>query len=258
MREVLVYADGLSADALVLELQKKLPSHRVKKVDSAYLKDQAWEDKTATLVMGAGKCTEWESGLGEEGVKKIHDYVVNGGHYLGFCAGAYFASSQSCFQGREKTRALSLFEGKAIGPLWNTENYLAPESAKAAKVSWTIGHEVVKGKLYYLGGCYFEMPSKSSVKVVGVYEEIAKPAAILCTVGKGKAFLCGLHPEFVWKDLTYGHNASINSLIDELQPEEPFREKIWSELLKEPETRWIDALKGFFTHIFLLLFRLIE
>jgi biotin---protein ligase len=231
--EALVYAgkgvSSLGAEALVKQLQKKFTT--VKMVDSAYLTSTAWEKTTAVLAMGGGTCGAWEEALGEAGVAKIHRYVMEGGKYLGFCAGAYFASSHSSFQAREKKRLYFLFEGRAVGPLWETENHLAPESAKAVVVSWKMGEEMRVGKLYYQGGCYFDLPKdNSSVEVLGMYEEIGKPAAILCRVGKGTAILCGPHPEFVWKGLQLGSDEIWNSLVEKLEPEEEFREKVWTVL----------------------------
>jgi hypothetical protein len=64
----------------------------------------------------------------------------------------------------------------------------------------------------------------SSCEILATYEDYQLPAAVLCRVGQGTAFLCGLHPEFEW--------GVVNCpLADELRPQEPFRKKIW-ELIK--------------------------
>ena len=101
-RQALVYEDeGVSfssAEALVQQLQNILgPSITVKKVNSAYLANEPWEDKTDVVAMGGGKCSLWEVQLGDKGMLKIHQYVLRGGKYIGFCAGAYFGF---CFSRR--------------------------------------------------------------------------------------------------------------------------------------------------------------
>ena len=127
--QVLVYEDeGVnmqSSEALVTQLRALLDSAiSIQKVGSDYLKTQSWEDKTIALVMGGGKCTPWEKSLEESGMHKIRDYVLGGGKYLGFCAGAYFASAESHFSSLpKKNRPLAFFKGKAKGPLFDTENY---------------------------------------------------------------------------------------------------------------------------------------
>ncbi len=233
----LVYDDegtsSCSAYALVSQLKKLLDSRvNICKVGSAYLREKQWENKTVLLVMGGGVCSSWEKNLGEEGIFKIHHYVTAGGKYLGLCAGAYFASSESHFQppNREplvKKRPLSFFEGRAVGPLSEIEEYLSPEAAFAAPVSFSLEGDLRQGKLYYQGGCYFE--KHSSASVMGTYEGL--PIAVLCPVGEGLAFLLGPHPEFEWSE-NLKENRLCGDLARELIPEEPFREEVWIEIGK--------------------------
>src|SRR5262245_2235164 len=128
-RKVLVYSDvgtyEQSTEAIVLQLKQSLPWLKIKKINSQYLCSKSWENKSDVLVMGGGMCGEWEKNLQVEGMRKIRDFVLNGGKYLGICAGAYFGASESIFSlvGKpiiEKMRPLQFYQGRAIGPLFPT------------------------------------------------------------------------------------------------------------------------------------------
>ncbi len=237
--QALVYFDeGVSyqsADALVAQLESLLAGDIVvKKVDSLYLSTESWEDKTIVLAMGGGVCTQWEENLGEIGMKKIREYVRNG-KFIGLCAGAYFASAKSFFQltgqkPNEKQRSVSLFAGRAVGPILATENHLAPEAAKALEVSFRIADLFESGYMYYQGGCLFEVaPEDDKTTVLAHYSQ--KPVAIHTKVGDGDAFLCGLHPEFVWSD-KLAQIPILKSLARLLLPHEKFRNQVWDEIGK--------------------------
>jgi len=56
-----------------------------------------WRDSAALLVIGGGYDLGFISALGQEGIDQVKGYVQAGGHYLGVCAGAYFASARVTF-----------------------------------------------------------------------------------------------------------------------------------------------------------------
>ncbi|HEX4839360.1 MAG TPA: BPL-N domain-containing protein [Rhabdochlamydiaceae bacterium] len=236
MVQALVYSDkGVclpSAKALEEQLKRLLgPTIAVIQVDGEYLRTQKWEDKTVVLAMGGGVCSEWDQQLQMEGIQKIQNYVRGGGKYIGFCAGAYFAAAKSCFGAVEKNRPLAFFPGKAVGPLVDGD-YLSLSGARAAEVSFKMKGVVVGGVLYYQGGCLFDVEEDSAaVEIIGIYRGLEKAAAVFCRVGKGCAFLCGMHPEFKWSiDLSKGANKKYQLLVKKLSPHEMFREKVWEEI----------------------------
>ncbi len=47
-------------------------------------------DNTAMLAFGGGYDRGFIEALGVKGMRKIKEYVVQGGSYLGICAGGYF------------------------------------------------------------------------------------------------------------------------------------------------------------------------
>ena len=234
--QALVYFDvgvsEMSADALVAQLQSLLdPSILVRKVDSTYLIAESWEDKTVVLAIGGGSCSEWENSLGETGMLKIQKYFKNKGKLILLCAAAYFSAAISSFQlspkaAEEKKRILSLFPGKAIGPIFETDKPFSSGAARALDVTFKMNGRIHKGSMYYLAGCHFEIPfTDSHTEILGVHE--GKPIAILSKT----AFLCGLHPEFIWSEKFVG-DPTLEKLAKELAPHEEFRQQIWTEIAK--------------------------
>jgi glutamine amidotransferase-like uncharacterized protein len=242
--QVLIYDDlgvnAHSARALFETLKELLdPSIFIRKVDSHFLVNASWENKTVALVMGGGICRQWDLNLGERGIKKIRNYVFNGGQYIGFCAGAYFACQESCFTLNnqspiEKRRALALFSGRAVGPIFPTQESSSVASTCALTVSFKVEEIFQKGLLYYQEGPLFNVEDSSPhVEVIGRYQDLPScPAAILlCRAGKGRAFLSGVHPEFAWSPgLEKTDNAIFAALARVLSSQEVFRKRFWKEL----------------------------
>ncbi len=52
-----------------------------------------WQENTALLVIGGGYDLGYINALKTGGTNLIRDYVIDGGSYLGICAGGYFGSS---------------------------------------------------------------------------------------------------------------------------------------------------------------------
>lgn len=242
MSQALVYLDdGVcreSAHALAQQLEKTLdPSISVRKVDSAYLKTEYWKEKTLVLVMGGGVCSAWDERLGVEGIEKIRRYVLEGGRYIGLCAGAYFACAESRFElsGHsviERKRPLAFFPGKALGPLIEEEDYLSLAAARAVEVSYHIRGSSQTGSLYYQGGCFFEgEEGNGNIEVLSYYCSLGKAAAVFCKAGRGLAWLEGTHPEFKWSaDSSVGAGSYYADLVQKLSSQEEFRKKIWQEI----------------------------
>ena len=180
---ILIYHDRgvceLSAAALEQELGRCF--RHIQRVDSAYLKTASWESSAGALVMGGGCCTSWEEQLQTAGMQKIHNFVCRGGKFVGFCAGAYFTASHSLFHLAgspilEKKRPLRFFEGKAIGPLFSTEEPLSLASARA--IPLIFGSQ--KGNCYYQGGCYFDIEEDTAeTKILARYAPPYQGAAMI-------------------------------------------------------------------------------
>ena len=85
--------------------------------------DALRQEDAGILVMPGGRDKPYQEDLAGEGVEAIKEFVSGGGHYLGICAGAYFASDRVVFEkGTEmevdEERDLKFFPGTAYGTIF--------------------------------------------------------------------------------------------------------------------------------------------
>lgn len=180
-------------------------AYDVMKVDASTLKSEPWEETCSLLVIPGGRDSPYCQDLNGPDTNKIKNYVHGGGHYVGFCAGAYFASKNIEFEkGKEMEvvgpRELGFYPGTSRGTMFPGFVYNSEKGAKAVSIL----HQQDSFKAYYNGGGYFVRPQEySQVKVVCTYQdpglcedEDAVAAGVQCQVGKGSALLFGFHPEY--------------------------------------------------------------
>lgn len=243
IKQVLVYNDeGVNSESalgLKNELQNILDrSILVSQVGSDYIKNEPWEKRTIAVAFGGGVCSKWDENLGLEGMQKVRNYIYNGGTYIGTCAAAYWVATESFFSLTNqapliKKRPMPFFEGRAVGPIIDVEDYKKLSAACALKVSCTINEKRQSGHFYYQGGCSFEIDeSDPKIDVVARYLDIlpGKVAAMTCKVGNGKAFLSGLHPEFSSPQVGENAPSPLLRLAKTLSKEETFRSDFWQEI----------------------------
>lgn len=203
-------------------------------IDSAGVIKGGWKATAAALVIGGGRDTGYHNKLCGEGNRQIAEYVRGGGSYLGFCAGAYYATAYVDFD-RDgelevcQARELGFFPDAGVGPahidppfVYNSE-----EGACASAIEWMGPEAIDKLKVYFNGGCYFRDAEKHrDVEVLARYAAIegSPAAAVECRVGEGVAVLCGVHPEFSCN--------AIADLRDALEPSEERRWELFQALLR--------------------------
>jgi glutamine amidotransferase-like uncharacterized protein len=240
--DIVVYVDrGVDGGALrqtVKSLQEELDASRytLKRMDAEAIKTTSWEADTALLIIPGGRDIYYDAALGAEGARKIRQFVVEGGAYLGLCAGAYFASRAIEFEKGGNlevcaTRCLEFYPGLAVGPAYgkNKYSYQDERGVEAALLAWN--NE--EGVAYYNGGCFFEAPHEHpGVKVLATYAELeGSPAAVvLCEVGKGRAVLSGVHIEYNPKYLSQ-ESRYINRIYPLLTKGEEKRKALFRETL---------------------------
>ncbi len=225
-QKILIYLDeGVDPHAfrqVVKGVRHHAPDYQVQPVDrNLFLEHPNWEKETALLIFPGGRDIPYHEALKGEANQRIRDYVLSGGCYLGICAGAYYGASFIEFESGGALevcaqRELAFFPGKAIGPVYerNVFTYNSEKGARIAQVKWAEGISSV----YFNGGCYFDAPHTfEGVEVLAHYhdEQDSPVAAVSCSVGKGKALLCGVHPE-------KPHSGE----------EEQMRQQFWSYLLE--------------------------
>lgn len=206
---VLVYSDegvdrcGLRELYIALENSLFFTHYTIHLANHRYLIDAEWEEKTALLVMPGGRDIPYHNLLQGKGNQRIASFVKNGGNYLGICAGGYFGAAYIEFEkGGElevcASRELAFFPGKAIGPAYGLGHfsYENERGARQALLDWAGG----KSHIYFNGGCLFEEVERyPTIESLARYIDLpGSPAAVIrCSLGKGRAILSGVHPEYM-------------------------------------------------------------
>lgn len=203
-------------------------AYDVMKVDATTLKTEPWEETCSLLVIPGGRDQPYCNDLNGAGNKKIIDYVREGGNYLGFCAGAYYASKEIEFEKGQPekevigSRELAFFPGLIRGTMFDGFVYNSEKGARSVSIVLNDG---TKLKTYYNGGGYFVKAKETeNVKVICTFEESGlcgdteeNPAAgVHCQVGKGSAVLFGVHPEYDVSLVDLDENDNKETIIREL------------------------------------------
>lgn len=177
----------------------------------------SWKDHTALFIIPGGGDLPYCQSLNGKGNANIREYVQDlGGKYLGICAGAYYASRYIDFKVNDYyaitgDRELAFFPGSAYGPILAPYNINTRCDGLAAKVTVELGNGPRDFELYYQGGgSFYEESSLDNVQVLGRFQseslcaecvnqkdlEHLGAAIVECTIGKGKAILTYVHPEY--------------------------------------------------------------
>ena len=216
-KTILIYKDNGVSIPSYLSTQWMLMGlpYSITSINAEQLTHSDWEHNTAAIFFPGGRDIPYHDALQGKANERIRQFVENGGHYYGICAGAYYGSKTIEFEkGLPNevlaSRELQFFEGKAIGTIFGPFSY--GSECGACKTEITLGNE--SHSIYYNGGCYFEIePNQTGVEVVGSYKEHHNQAAIIqCEVGKGQATLSGVHYEFPSKE----YRQLINRLLKHL------------------------------------------
>ncbi|KAM7215230.1 hypothetical protein V8F06_009368 [Rhypophila decipiens] len=198
------------------------PNYAVIAIAEAALLKEPWEASCAAIVFPGGRDLGFGRALNGYGNERIRNFVRHGGAYIGFCAGAYYASGRCEFEAGNQelevvgARELGFFPGVCRGGAFKGFSY---DNENGARVGWLdVGDEVWGVRKlpdfpniissYYNGGGVFvnadEMAAKG-VEVLAHYDhdvdvDVPKkeyqPAAVYCRVEHGSAILFGTHPEF--------------------------------------------------------------
>jgi len=237
---VYVYADeGVSKTSLKHTLhsfRRVLGScYQLKTIDANTVKTGTWREDAALFIMPGGADLPYVKKLHGQGNKHIREFVHAGGAYLGFCAGAYYASSEVEFDKGGPLqvigeRELRFFQGKAIGPGLAPYDYQSEKGARAAKVSLSMLHPT-EMTVYYNGGGYFEHAEKvSNTQVIGYYNNHL-PAIVFVRSGEGRVLLTGVHFEYD-ASLLDAKDVYLSRLIEELKLGEHARQSFLQQALE--------------------------
>ena len=185
-------------------------SYDVQLVSPKSLREEPWTDSCALLVMPGGRDLPYQHDLGGKANARIRDWVKRGGKYLGFCAGAYYASRSVEFEAGTSLevvgeRELDFFPGICRGTVFPGFAYDTEAGARevvlelertAWRNSWSQSPDKVA--VWYNGGGAFILDRPlADVEVLARYSDLPDGpiAGVRCVVGQGLAVLWAVHPE---------------------------------------------------------------
>ncbi len=170
----------------------------------------------AVFVLPGGADVYYVEKLEGEGNRQIRSYVESGGRYLGICGGAYYAARSIAYAKGSAhevagPRALGFFPGLAVGPVGES----APLDREGFPPPRILGlldpmsPEPIAAAVYWGGPAFVTHDPVSEigpvVEVLARYDtpetDRPLPAIVRCAVGRGRAVLCGIHPEITPNDL---------------------------------------------------------
>ncbi|KAJ9065170.1 biotin holocarboxylase synthetase [Entomophthora muscae] len=212
-------------------------SYNIQTIDAPQLARTSWMAKTSLLIIPGGRATPYAQGLAGLANGNIIDYVKNGGSYLGFCAGSYFASDKVEFEiGNpimevNAKRPLGFFPGTCKGAAFSGFDYASEAGARAVKV--TSVHTDMTYPIYWNGGgAFIDADKYDNIDVLARYQDIPgtsnNVAAVLARYGKGRALLSAVHAEYVPSQ----PNSKLYNEIHPMQSEIDKLVRIWLGLLK--------------------------
>ncbi|KAL8278977.1 hypothetical protein RQP46_008646 [Phenoliferia psychrophenolica] len=214
--QVLVYnGSGVSAASRdhALHSLRSFLSHQydVQLVSPKSLREDPWPGVCSLLVFPGGRDLPYQHDLAGKANARIRDFVAQGGRFLGFCAGAYYASERVEFELGSPlevigTRELGFFPGTCRGTVFPGFAYETEAGARQVELElnrsawrdhWSQSPE--SASVWYNGGGAFLDTDNCgpNVVVLARYAQVESKAAagVRCQVGKGVAVLWAVHPE---------------------------------------------------------------
>ncbi len=143
------------------------------------------------LVFVGGWSAEYRYSV--ENHANIRSFVEKGGCFLGFCAGAYYASTTMRWKGKPIEYPLKLFPAEAAGPLklnWGSLSSVTLNKEIAFNEDFMDTMEM----WYFDGPCFTGLPYHST-DILASYQTNDEAAVIAFDFGEGKVLLSGPHPE---------------------------------------------------------------
>lgn len=273
MKKIVYIYDGeggktISCNLLQSSLERCLcpKSHIVARISPAQIKKGDWQHDCAAIILGGGYDLGFIKALGPSGVKMLRDFVMNGGTYIGFCAGGYFGCDFIEFDKSGKLevcgeRHLKFYPGKCIGPVVPGFQYDTEKGLDAMPIKCRFPQSAGSGgdflfQAYVNGGGYFapypascmvQYPHIQHVETLASYVSLpGQPAAMVrCQVGGngGIAVLTGPHPEFSAYELDPS-DADLQKHLTALRRHDIMREKCLTLLLQSANLKVKEKLQA--------------
>ncbi|KAF3938349.1 hypothetical protein ABW19_dt0200963 [Dactylella cylindrospora] len=214
---------------------------------------EPWTSTCALLCIPGGADLGYCKSLNGPGNQRITQYIRRGGKYIGFCAGAYFASSAIEFEKGNVSmevsgkRELGFFPGICRGTAFKGFKYNSEAGARACALE--VADKLVdlgspaRFSCYYNGGGAFvdaHTYTEQGVEVLARYQQPIeidgggdRVAAVGCRIGSGYSLLIGTHPEFAASSLRKtSDQESYPELLKALEENEPQRLQFMTSCFK--------------------------
>ncbi|RUS77050.1 hypothetical protein EGW08_015187, partial [Elysia chlorotica] len=223
--------------------------HPIKYISPEEIKEGSWTKTCCLIVFGGGYDLGFINALGSKGTLIIREFVRNGGSYLGFCAGAYWACDYIEFDKGGPLevvgeRFLKFYPGNCIGPAHPGFGYKHKKGVHAAPTSY----KGIHFRSYLHGGGFFTLPrinkscvpdyAKSTYEILGEFTSLDRDQAafVKCSVGRGTAMLSAVHVEFP-AALLDQENANLKQVIPLLLKSEEARDFVFRDILLQVRVR---------------------
>ena len=175
---------GLDASALAGLTPKYVTGNELSAKSTAAEID-AFFANVKVWVMPGGYARNEYNAMSEVMRSALKNFIQGGGGYVGWCAGAFAATS---IIGTTGADGFGLMAGSSA--VYKSTGKKNSYGASIEKTTWFNGTR----NLYLEGGPYFyNLPS--SVEVVGRYDDNVSVSAVRSSYGNGRVYLTGPHPE---------------------------------------------------------------
>lgn len=193
------YGDGAWEDGITAFenfLDWKQISHL--RVDADYINTNQLQDNFKAIYFPGGDADYYNASLNNNGIESIKNLIMNGGGYIGMCAGAEFACDSLIWEEHRIDYPLDLFQGKSIGPIdelavW--PNYdMTTLNMHADNI--LNQYEPETEDMLYWGGSIFKPYPNANFDTIATFSNYNNEIAIVnFEYGNGRVLLISPHPE---------------------------------------------------------------
>jgi biotin--protein ligase len=197
-----IYMDEGAWDPGVVALHNfcKAYGYFTKDVLAYQINENQLENQIDILLMPGGWAASYNAKIDSQGMANIRNFVKNGGHIVGICAGSYFLADKITWENNTYDYPLNLFEGEVKGSLhaikaWDGHINTTITLNKVHPINLGFDSQLT---LPYAGGGDI-WPSKGNSQnfsVIATLDSTKNTLGIASiTYGKGSALLFAIHPE---------------------------------------------------------------
>lgn len=202
VKPVAIYADAGTSEVGIASLKKRVKQYFKQESHLLFANDiiAGKLPNYSALIVPGGADLPYCRKLNGQGNQAIRQFVIQGGYYLGICAGAYYACQEIDFIGAEYVvkgaRELGFFDGLAQGclPQWTNGRRFDESVHSKNAVTLHFATEKKQAQFYYHGGPAFYPSSTAQYRPIATYLD-GQLAIVAGSVGKGGYLLSGVHFE---------------------------------------------------------------